>query len=299
MASRPRLLLASVAFVALAFTTPALAQQDSAYLPGAGVNYETRLSAVEDQLRAMTGKAEQLEHIVQRLQQDILRMQSDYEARLAKLETAPPPVVVSAPPPQPAPPPASATPAPSAGSNAPVAQPKGDEPVNPATSVKGTLGALKMQGDRVTGAVANPQAPPLPETPPDYGLTPQENYDRAFGLLRQANYDEAEKAFKSFIDKNPQDKQLDNAKYWYGETFYARGKFNDAALAFADAYQQSPKGNKAPDSLLKMAMALGKLEKTQDACATLSSLKSQYPNASQSIRARADQERANLKCGKN
>lgn len=297
MASLSRLLLATVALAALLSATPVAAQQDSsAYLPGAGVNYETRLSAVEDQLRAMTGKSEQQEHIIQRLQQDFLRLQADHEARLAKLETAPPPVLVTAPQQVQAPAPVASA---GTGATAPATAPKGDEAANPATAVKGTLGAIKMQGDRVTGAVSNPQAPALPETPPDYGLTPQENYDRAFGLLRQANYDEAEKAFKTFIDKNPQDKQLDNAKYWYGETFYARGKFNDAALAFADAYQQNPKGNKAPDSLLKMAMALGKLEKTQDACATLTSLKSQYPNASQSIRARADQEKANLKCGKN
>ena len=130
------------------------------------------------------------------------------------------------------------------------------------TPVNGTLGALKLQDGQVTGAIDNPQSPPLPATPPDYGLTPQEQYDRAFGLLRQANYDAAEKAFKGFIDKNPNDKLLDNAKYWYAETLYVRGAFYDAAVAFADAYQQNPKGTKAPDSLLKLAMSLGNRNKT-------------------------------------
>ncbi|MDD5587432.1 MAG: tol-pal system protein YbgF, partial [Alphaproteobacteria bacterium] len=175
---------------------------------------------------------------------------------------------------------------------------QGGEPANPETSVKGTLGALKLQGEKVTGAVKSPKAPALPDTPADYGLTAQEQYDRAFSLLRQANYEGAEKAFKGFIDKNPQDKLLDNAKYWYAETFYVRAKFSDAAVAFGDAYQQNPKGTKAPDSLLKLALSLAALDKAQDACTTLSELKSKYPNAPSTVRTRAEQERMRLKCGK-
>ncbi len=274
MPPRARPFLALLLLTSSLTALPALAQT-----PGTGVNYEMRLSDVEDQMRALTGKIEQLDYAVRRMDQTLQRMQADYEARLAKLETAPPP-----PPP---PPPAAKT---SAG-------PDG-EPASAETSVKGTLGAIKMQNGNVTGAVANPKSPALPETPPDYGLTPQEQYDRAFSLLRQADYDAAEAAFKGFIDKNPKDKLLDNAKYWYAETFYVRGKFNDAAVGFADAFQQNPQGSKAPDSLLKLAMTLGSLEKKQDACATLDSLKAKYPNAPATVRSRADQERGKLKCGK-
>jgi tol-pal system protein YbgF len=290
-------LIAAVLFLFAA--NPAGAQEPTyapSALPGAGVNYETRLSNIEDQMRALTGKVEQLDYAVRRLDQALQRMQADYEQRLAKLETAPPQVAV-APPATKTPTPAAATNAPSSPSATAAAEASG-EPANPEESVTGTLGGLKVRGEKVTGAVANPKAPPLPETPPDYGLTPQEQYDRAFGLLRQANYEEAERAFKTFIDKNPQDKLLGNAKYWYAETFYVRAKFSDAAVAFADAWQQEPKGTKAPDSLLKLAMALGALDKTDDACSTLASLKAKYPTAPESVRARAEQERMRMKCGK-
>jgi tol-pal system protein YbgF len=153
-----------------------------------------------------------------------------------------------------------------------------------------------MRDGSVTGAINNPQAPPLPEAGPDYALTSQEQYDRAFDLLREANYEDAGTAFQTFIAKNPQDKLIDNAKYWYGETLYVRGKFDASAVAFADAYKQNPKGNKAPDSLLKLAMSLENVDKTQDACATLESLKSNFPNAALNTRQRADQERTKLKC---
>jgi len=288
-AFRRSLLVSAVAFLAM----PVLAQ-DEVYsphssLPGAGVNYETRLSDVEDQMRALTGKVEQMEFSIRRLDNTLQRMQTDYDQRITRLENAPPPTVVAPPP--------SGYIGPQGAAGVPEATAAGNEPANPETSVRGTLGGLKVQGEKVTGAVKNPKAPPLPETPPDYGLTAQEQYDRAFSLLRQANYDEAEKAFKTFIDKNPQDKLIDNAKYWYGETFYVRAKFNDAAVAFADAYQQNTKGNKAPDSLLKLGLSLAQLDKKDDACTTLSELKAKYPNTSATLRARADQERARLKCG--
>jgi tol-pal system protein YbgF len=264
--------------VACLVTFPVAAQDG--YAPPASSTYnETRLSALEDQMRVLNGRIEQVEYAVRRLDQTLQRMQSDNDARLTKLETT------AATPPQPvalpvAPPPA----APQAP--APVATPE----------VNGTLGALKVQDGRVTGGVNRPQSPPLPATPPDYGLTAQEQYERAFGFLRQADYPQAEQAFKSFIDKNPQDKLLDNAKYWYGETLYVRARFDEAAVAFADAYQQNPKGTKAPDSLLKLGMSLGALNKIQDACVTLNELKTKYPDAVPTIKSRAADERAKLKC---
>src|SRR5262249_49674800 len=112
----------------------------------------------------------------------------------------------------------------------------------------------------------------------------------ALTLLQQANYGEAEIAFKTFIDKNPKDKLVDNAKYWYGETLYVRARFDESAVAFADAYQQNPQGTKASDSLLKLAMSLAALNKTPDACVTLNELKSKYPNAPATVKARAADE---------
>lgn len=282
----------SAVFAALLlFATPALAQNGTA---GMGVHLETRLASVEDQIRALTGKVEQLDYAIRQMDLRLQRLQVDYEARLQKLETAPPPAAAATMPrPAPEPTPMSApTPAKAAPET------ESGEPAHPDSAVSGTLGALKMKGEKVTGAVSNPKAPALPSTPEGYGLSAQEQYDRAFGLLRQANYEEAEKAFKSFIAKNPQDKLMDSAKYWYAETFYVRGKFNDAAVAFADAFQQNPKGTKAPDSLFKLGMALAALDKKQDACTTLGELKSKYPSAPASLRTRADQERQKLKCGK-
>jgi len=270
-----------ICFLALAVwlaTVPVWAQDGVASNPS--TYNETRLSSLEEQMRVLNGRVEQVEYAVKRIDQTLLRMQSDNEARLSKLESAAAAAVVI-PPPQPI------APAP--------AQPlQQSAPAD--VNANGTLGALKLQDGKIVGGVNNPQSTPLPATPPDYGLTPQEQYERAFSLLRQADYPNAEVAFKSFIDKNPKDKLIDNAKYWYGETLYVRARFDESAVAFADAYQQNPQGTKAPDSLLKLAMSLGALNKTSDACVTLLELKSKYPNAAATLKARADDERTRLKC---
>lgn len=292
------LLASSALMVALVIAAPlpcAAQDEDGPYAGRAAssTGTEMRLSAVEDQMRALTGKVEQIDYALRRIDMALQKMQADNDMRLTKLESVPPSAI-----------PAAASPLPTASSSAAAPSPYRDEDEPTATvaaepeapAVSGTLGGVKVRGDKVTGAVAGAKAPPLPTKPADYGLTAQELYERAFGLLRQANYDDAEKTFQSFITKYPQDKLIDNAKYWHAETYYVRAKFGDAAVAFAEAYQQNPKGTKAPDSLLKMAMSLGAIEKTEDACSALSALKSKYPNAAPTIRARADQERAKLKC---
>ncbi|MDD3183468.1 MAG: tol-pal system protein YbgF [Alphaproteobacteria bacterium] len=281
MTKRTFLLATSALVLSFLVSSPHHASAQEGAYNAASTNMEMRLSAVEDQLRALTGKVEQMDFVTRRLDQALQRMQSDYDNRLLKLETAP---VPTAPLPQP-----------STSAESPSHE-ESEAPTQPQQPVTGTLGGVKVRGDKITGGIINPKAPPLPNKPDDYGLTPQEAYERAFSLLRQANYDEAEKAFKGFIDKNPKDKLIDNAKYWYAETFYVRAKFGDAAIGFADALQQNPKGNKAPDSLLKLGMSLGAMDKTQDACDALAALKSKYPSAPTTIRSRADQERARMKC---
>jgi tol-pal system protein YbgF len=247
----------------LATAAPALAQQ-----AGVGTNYETRLSALEDEMRALNGQIEQLGYSIRRLDQNVQKMQGDYDMRLSKLETS-----VNA-------------------LNADAAARAAVPPAAPGTA-DGSLGALKQNTNgRMTGAIDNPEAPPTP----DADMSPQEQYEHAFSLLRQADYGAAEKAFKDFIDNNPKDKMIDNAKYWRAETLYVRGRFSDAATGFAEAYQQNPKGSKAPDSLLKLSMSLAAMDKKHDACTALAELKAKFPNAAPNVKTRAAEEHAKLKC---
>lgn len=278
------LLFACSVFAGASF--PVAAQE--ARSSGSATYLETRLTQQENDMRVLNGRFEQLEFSIRRLEQALQRLQSDVDMRVSHLEQ----VVQQE---QTSTAAASAVAAQAAAASAQT-QPQDQTPALPVADMNGTLGALKMQGGKVTGGVNKPQSPALPSVPADYGLTSQEQYERAFNYLREANYADAEEAFKLFIEKNPKDKLLDNAKYWYGETLYVRGRFDESAVAFADAYQQNPKGAKAPDSLLKLGLSLSSLNKTSDACVTFAELKSKYPKAAPAIKSRADTERTKLKC---
>ena len=87
-----------------------------------------------------------------------------------------------------------------------------------------------------------------------------------------------------------------NAQYWLGETFYARGKYMEAASAFADGYKRYPKGAKAVDELLKLGMSLARANQKPNACVALAQLDRDFPNPGASIKERAAAEKKRLGC---
>ena len=67
---------------------------------------------------------------------------------------------------------------------------------------------------------------------------PQDQYNAAFSLLRQARYEDAEQALRGFVQQHPRDSLAPAAQYWLGETFYVRKDYTNAAAAFADGYEK-------------------------------------------------------------
>ena len=124
----------------------------------------------------------------------------------------------------------------------------------------------------------------------------QEQYDEAFGLLRKADYDQAERALGKFVSQHRDSPLAGNAQYWLGETYYVRGKYAEAAVAFAEGFQKYPKNPKAADNLLKLGMSLASLKQKDDACKTFGQLATQFPTAAASLKRRADEERGKLRC---
>ncbi len=127
-------------------------------------------------------------------------------------------------------------------------------------------------------------------------VTPKDKYTQAFGLLRQAKYDDAASALETFLQEHPEDVLAANARYWLGETFYVRSQFVRAAEVFFEGYKTSPDGPKAPDTLLKLGMSLGNLGKNAEACAAFAKLASDFPNASANVRNTMERERLRNSC---
>ena len=54
----------------------------------------------------------------------------------------------------------------------------------------------------------------------------------------------AERAFREFVLRNPEDNLSGNAQYWYAETFRIRQLYTDAASAYLEGYQKYPKAKR-------------------------------------------------------
>lgn len=126
--------------------------------------------------------------------------------------------------------------------------------------------------------------------------TPNQQYQAAFALLRQADYPGAEQALRAFVTQHPKDPLAGDAQYWLGETFYVRKNWKDAAIAFAEGYQKYPKSGKAPDDLLKLAMSLGNMGQKTNACTALQRLDHDFPQMPASVRGPATAEKHHLGC---
>ena len=91
------------------------------------------------------------------------------------------------------------------------------------------------------------------ETPRSPSLDPEAKkvYDAALSQVNAKQYDRALESLSAFLVRYPDHPYAENATYWRGECFYARGEYLRAAEQF-EAVVARGAGMKAPDALLKM-----------------------------------------------
>jgi len=253
---------------------------------------DVRLDQLEDQQRQLIGQLEQLQNAINQLGSRLDKLSSDVDPRLNALEH---PVAPAASPSPAAPAPAApAGPPPKGAANtAPPPSPPPSGSMGTGNGVLGTLPASEAPGGAnaattATSGVANP-----PSAAP---ATPQDQYNRAFGLLQRADYPNAETALRAFVKQFPKDPLAGNAQYWLGETYYVRKDWNDAAIAFAEGYQKYPKSGKAMDDLLKLGMSLANLGQKPNACAAYARLDHDFPAAPAPIKERNAEEQKKAGC---
>ena len=236
--------------------------------PRTSARNSVRLSQLETEIRKLTGLIEELGHGLRRL-----------EGRIAELER--PPAAAAPDPEEPGQDAASAAP--------PDAPPAAGGPVLGAP--EGVLGAIA--GDRAAARTAAPEAaePVLPEG------SPRERYDFALDLMLDKNdYATAGKALSEFIGRHPGHRLAGNAYYWLGETRYVRKDFRGAALAFGEGFRRHSRGPKAPETLLKLGMALAELGKRKEACTAFRTLAERFPGAAPRLGGRIEHERNRSQC---
>ncbi len=128
--------------------------------------------------------------------------------------------------------------------------------------------------------------------------SPLEQYEFATSFLKVGDYNMAERAFREFVDTNPNNELSGNAQYWYAETFRIRQLYTDAASAYLEGYQKYPKSEKAPINLLKLGVSLVQIGEKDQGCLMIAGVKKQYPNATQSVLQKAKYEEKKFECNK-
>ena len=108
----------------------------------------------------------------------------------------------------------------------------------------------------------------------------REEYQLAFELLKDENYETARVSFIKFIRLHPDSDFIDDAKYWLGETYYAQRLFTQALKEFEEVLTEFPNSGKIPEALLKKGFCYFELDKVEKSKQLLKSVVSQYPDSS-------------------
>ncbi|RWO31716.1 MAG: tol-pal system protein YbgF [Mesorhizobium sp.] len=295
----------------------------------------TGTTALEEQLRQMNGKIEELNFQVLQMQEQIRKQQEDNEFRFQQLEGG------------------------SHGAQQPREQKKSDATTNtdssvaeaPATHAPADAGTPPAGGQSGEVIVESPTGEPgavIPGTPPKtFGTItvdkngnviegntqahapaqntapvpgdqaagtqagksddtvvaalpatddPEELYRNSYQFILSGDYGTAEQGFRDHIARFPKDAKTADAHYWLGESLLGQQKYRDAAETFLAASKDYPKAKKAPDMLLKLGVSLVGLNQRDVACATFGEIGKRYPNVSGALKERVKQERALAAC---
>ncbi|MDP2620834.1 MAG: tol-pal system protein YbgF [Hyphomicrobiales bacterium] len=286
-----------------------------------------RIDQLEAQIRNLTGQIEQYEFRIRQLEENLRRFQEDAEFRFRELgangSDASRQTGSAGVPSRPMPePPHSWRPQNFGGANPPAPQQPSSQPQTyggirplappPGAGFPAESGPMDISPPGLGGAQpgfdgtppslggAGPFPPPSGSNPAEVTLAvptdPQTAYDVAYAFILQRDYEAAQSAFADFLVRYPQDKLAANAQYWFGESLYAQGEYREAADAFLTGYRRFGSSNKAPDSLLKLAMSLQALGQKEAACASFDEFGQKFPKASTAMKDRARAERKGAGC---
>ncbi len=270
-----------------------------------------RVQQLEEELRALNGRIEEMSFQLLQMQETIRKQQEDNEFRFQDLEKKKTGSL--------------SKPVDGGGGSDSVAEIITDTPdVGASADVSGTaasdqtLGSIALDTSGVpVDATINEDASASASTLPGVeaqtvapSVTPPaakqqqtaslnsegDVYQVAYGHVLSGDYSLAESEFRDFIEAYPSSAKIADANFWLGEALYSQGNYNEAAKTFLNAHQTYNTSPKAPEMLLKLGMSLAALDNTETACATLREVSKRYPKASRAVVSKVASEQKRLRC---
>lgn len=307
----PLRMLLLAAFAAGIFAaSPANAQSDAAY----------RVNELEEQVRRLNGRVEELTFQLLELQEQMRRMQQDNELRFQELEERSGSLTTpsdnengavaetdSLEKPEP-----SGSPDPGGQQlSASTIKPENSENAAPRTApgprILGTL-TFDDNGNVVDvdpGKDENTTAS-LPgvfndgvqggAAAAEFGATPQEVFAAGKTALESRNAIRAEAAFRAYLQAWPGDPRTGEARYHLGRALFDQRQYYNAANVFLDTHNAHADAPTAAENLLGLGLSLAGLNQREVACATYAEVLKQYPQAAERLSAQVAAEQASAKC---
>ena len=215
---------------------------------GAIADLMTRMDAVEAQLKALTAAGEDSQDHLAKL-----------EARIGAIESAQAAAAAAAATPPPAEPPVAATPDPDKPARAPAKA--------PAKAAEAPLTGNAAARAAAVAAIVKPASDDKGEDAYTYG----------YRLWEAKFLPEAQAVLVDFIDHYPKHKRISYARNLLGRAYLDDNRLRSAEQVFLQNYLADKTADRAPDSLLYLAIALTRDKLAKRACDALAQFRQDYP----------------------
>jgi TolA-binding protein len=169
----------------------------------------------------------------------------------------------------------------------------------------------QLEGGGRAGAARPPQGPPpAAQAPAPFSVPPRQaepgspqvgprTAERALAdgqtALARGDFPAAEAAAREVIAGRPGPRAQD-AQLLLGEALLGRRQYQNAALAFDEAYRRNRQSGRAPEALLGLSNAFIGFGARREACDTLEQLRSEYTRLAQPVAARVADARRRAQC---
>jgi len=172
------------------------------------------------------------------------------------------------------------------------------------TNLEGSLGSIQFDADgNIIGTEINK---PLDltsglnqETDVASVSLPQDAdglFNTGFELVQSGQYADAQRALDLFSQNHSDHPRLPEARFWLGESYLGRSEYKQAAKIYLDAHKKWPNSKYGPQSLLKLGVSIAGLNQRELACATFAEVLTKYPNASRAVKRNVAYEQNAAKC---
>ncbi|TQV75107.1 tol-pal system protein YbgF [Aliikangiella marina] len=113
--------------------------------------------------------------------------------------------------------------------------------------------------------------------------TERTEFEEAFKLVRNREYNKAVESFEAFLTKYPTGGFSDNARFWIGQVYFAQSKLAEAEQQFNRLRSDFPDSSKMSAAMLKLAEIKVRQEKWEEAKAMYNEIVAKYSGAQQQL----------------